>query len=302
MEKKNLKKTDVEETEEPVSCLKKEIIIVHHIPKESSLVHNPKHINYGGMAIGASRWLTVPRLKNGQYVNVLTNNEKAFLEDIMGLDYNSLSIYKAKDNYWSNYMVQLQKDDNYFDLSNPDEYIKYKVLLANSDIVAPSLDALQNRPKATYEFVILHKSEEAASITKKVNYTIESYKMLGKLDGDWDKLRVILETATGKPVSRNISTDEITAEIDKLIKADAKLFLAIAKDELLDAKVLLRLSVEYGIVKLKNKLFYTEDNNPLCDKGDATLSVAAKYISMPKNQELKLSLETRVKEIKNRKD
>lgn len=292
--KKDFVKKEVEEKEEPFNCLRNEIIIVHHVPKESALVHNPKHINYGGMSIDAARWLTIPRQRNGQLVDILTKNEKAFLEEVMGLDFNALSIYKKKDNYWSNYLVKLRKQDNFLDLSVPEDYIKYKVLLANTDIIAPSLDALQEKPKATYEFVILHKNEEAKAARKKVNYTIESYKMLGKIGEDADKLRIILETATGKPYAAKTSIDEYDNDIDKLIKADSKLFLKIASDELLDTKILLRKAVECGIVNLRNGLFFTEQGHPMCEKGNATLSVAAQYLNLAKNQELKLSLETRV--------
>jgi len=53
------------------------------------------------MAEGSVRVFTVPRLSSGTYVNVLTDMEKTFLEDIMGLEYNALSIYKKENNFWS---------------------------------------------------------------------------------------------------------------------------------------------------------------------------------------------------------
>jgi len=35
------------------------------------------------------------------FVNVLTDKEKEFLEEFMGLEYNALSIYKkGHDNFW----------------------------------------------------------------------------------------------------------------------------------------------------------------------------------------------------------
>ena len=290
-----MKKTEEKEEEELICPLKNETIIVHHVARESALVHNPKHINYGGMAEGAARWLTVPRLRSGQYADVLTKNEKAYLEDAMGLEYNALSVHKVKNNFWSNFFVKLQKQDNYFNLGIPEDYIKYKVLLANTDIVAPSFDELQSRPKATYEFVILHQKEEEQELRKKTNYNIEAYKEFGKIEDNRDKLRVILETATGKPITSNITSDALSNGIDKLIQSDAKMFLKIAKDPLLDTKVILRNGVEAGSVILKNGLFYTVDGKPLCDKGDATMSVAAGYLSKPKNQQLRLTIEAKNK-------
>lgn len=60
----------------------------------------------------------------------------------MGLPYNALSIYKKEDNYWDNYQVRLGKGETPLNLSNPNDYINYKVLLANRDFIAPSLEAL----------------------------------------------------------------------------------------------------------------------------------------------------------------
>src|SRR5690554_3530310 len=71
---------EVHQEEPMVSCLKNEKIVVRRIPKESGMITNPKHVFYGGMAENAVRVFTVPILEsNGQFVNVLTNEEKAFL-------------------------------------------------------------------------------------------------------------------------------------------------------------------------------------------------------------------------------
>ena len=67
-----------------------------------------------------------------------------------------MSMYKKENNFWSDAYpnginsVTLHKQDNYFDLSNPVDYIKYKILLANKNLIAPSLQVLEDRPKATY--------------------------------------------------------------------------------------------------------------------------------------------------------
>ena len=44
-----------------------------------------------------------------------------------------------------------------------------------------------------------------------------------------------------------------------------------------------------------------DSNTPLCDSGDPTLSVAAEYINRPKNQELRLLIQNKVKEYKENK-
>ena len=280
--------------EKTLSPLRNERVIIRRLLKEGKIT-NPKHVLYGGMALGAFHTFTVPMLRNGQLVDVLTKEEKAYLEEAMGLETNALSVHRKVDNYWSNFQVRLGKDDTILDLNDPEQYIKYKVLLNNTESIAPNLDAVNLRPKETYEYVILHEEEEAKANKKRVNKNIEAYKILGKIESDKDKLRTIVEIATSRPQHKTVSTDILTDQIDKLIQANASLFLTIAQDPLLDAKVLLKKGLECGAVKIKNDLFYDSDGKPLCDAGNATFSVAAEWINKPKNQGTKLAIEAKIK-------
>ena len=280
--------------EKTLSPLRNERVIIRRLLKEGKIT-NPKHVLYGGMALGAFHTFTVPMLRNGQLVDVLTKEEKAYLEEAMGLETNALSVHRKVDNYWSNFQVRLGKDDTILDLNDPEQYIKYKVLLNNTESIAPNLDAVNLRPKETYEYVILHEEEEAKANKKRVNKNIEAYKILGKIESDKDKLRTIVEIATSRPQHKTVSIDTLTDQIDKLIQANASLFLTIAQDPLLDAKVLLKKGLECGAVKIKNDLFYDSDGKPLCDAGNATFSVAAEWINKPKNQGTKLAIEAKIK-------
>ena len=92
------KSNDVEETE-LVSCLRNEKVVVKFAPRPNKNITDPKHEVYGGMANGAVRIFTVQMQRNFQLTNPLTDSEKAFLEEYMGLEKNALSIYKKVDNF-----------------------------------------------------------------------------------------------------------------------------------------------------------------------------------------------------------
>ena len=285
--------------DEPIiNCLRNERVIVKHVPKETGIVRDPKHILYGGMAEGAVRWLTVPRLTSGMYVNVLTNAEKACLEEVMGLEYNALSIYNKVDNFWDNYQVRLTKQDNFLNLADPDDYIKYKVLLANKDLIAPSLQDLEDHPKATYQFVIIHENEESQASKKKMNATMQAYMEFGKIQENADILRTIIETIDGRPTSKNSKIESLQEKVGKLIQADARLFVRVATDPLLSTKVLIKKAIEGGLISNRGGMLYLKaDGTPLCgDNEEPTLNIAAKYLNMPKHQDLKFSLEAKLKE------
>lgn len=291
-------RTEVPETVEYVSCLRKEKIIVKYIPKESGMITNPKHVFYGGMAENAVRMFTVPILEsNGQYVNVLTNEEKTYLEEIMGLEENALSIYKKQNNFWENLTVRLTKGETYLDLSNPNDYIKYKVLLANRDYIASSLQELQDRPKATYQYVLIAEQDETKQANLKLNATMEAYLEFGKIQDDAQTLRVIIETIDGRPTSTNSKLEFLQTQANKLIQADAKLFLKTVQDSYLPTKVLIKKALENGLISKRGDYLYLKtDNSPLCEVNEEpTLNTAAKYLNAPRHQEVKLMLEARLK-------
>lgn len=281
-----------------VNILRNERIIVRHIPKESGMVSDPKHILYGGMAENAVRVFVVPRLRSGAYVNVLTDAEKNFLEETMGLEYNALSIFKKVNNYWDEARVRLTKSDNYLSLSDPDDFIKYKILLANKDYIAPSLQELQDRPKATYQFVLIAEGEESKSAKDNMSATMKCYKEYGKIENDLDTLRVIVETIEGRPTAATSKLEFLQNRINNLIQADSKLFLRVITDPYLSTKVLIKKGVESGIIANRDGHFYLrEDNSPLCGAGEeATLNIAAKYLNSPRQQDLLFALQAKLKD------
>ena len=114
-------KMEEKQKKELVNPLRNEVVTVRLVPKMGSIT-DKRQVLYGGMAETSKVTLTVPVVEStGSYKNVLTNEEKAFFEDLLGIN---LSVHNKVDNYWDNYQVTLNKSDNYFDLSNPDDYIK----------------------------------------------------------------------------------------------------------------------------------------------------------------------------------
>lgn len=295
------------EQSELKNCLRNEQIVIRHIPKQTGLVDNPKHILYGGLSEGATRTFCVPKLKNGAFVNVLTNDEKNYLEHVMGLEYNALSVYtKGKDNFWSDAntggisSITLRKGDTHLDLSDPNDYIRYKIALANKDFIASSIEELEEHPKATYQFVILKSDDETRSAKQNMSNTMMSYKEFGKIEHDMNAMRFIILTITGNEMDYKTTEEYLQTKINELIQADPKLFLKVIRDELFPNKLLIRQCVKAGLIARRGDFYYnTADNTPLCNSGeDPTLTSAARYLMGPRQQELLFSLQKAVKEQK----
>ena len=290
------------DTGELINCLQNKTVNIKFIPQPGA-ISNPKHVLYGGMAERSVFTVTVPKLRSGTFKNVLTDDEKDYLEAAMGLEVGALNVYNKHDNFWSNNTeggiskVRLTKQDNILNLADPIDYIKYKILLANKDIIAPNMQALQDRPKATYRFVIISNDEVNTSARTTMTTKMRCYAEYGKIENKADILKTVIETITGKPLASNTKLEFLQTKAGELIEHDAKLFLSVVQDKLLETKVLIQKCIEAGIIsKRADYLYLRSDNTPLCEGGEEpVLSVAARYLNNPKRQELKLSLEAKLK-------
>lgn len=293
--KTNKKKVSQEET--MINPLTAERVRVQFIPKKGGpMGDDPRHALSGGMADGVSRRYCLPVISStGNYKNPFTSAEKTFLEDALSMESNALSVYGK---FWDTYYVEVGKDGMVLDLSSPEDYIKYKVLLANNDLIAPSVEVLQDRPKATYQYVLIREGEESAMADAKVNATMASWKEFGKLEAvnDLDTMRVIIEFLDAKPWAVNATKSALSARIQQLIEADAKSFLRVAQDPMLHSKVLIRRATEIGKLSKRGDFYYLKaDNSPLCNPGeDPTLSIAARWLNQPSHSDVKALLENEV--------
>lgn len=285
-----------------INCLRNERIIVRSIPKHS-IVSDPKHILFGKMSPDAKRMFVVPTTANGNYEQVLTASEQAYLEDIMGLEKGSMSIFRKENNFWDDTTefgvskVTLTKGDNYLDLSNPEDFIKYKILLTNKNFICPSHDELKRKPKESYLFEIVRQDEENNDAASNMNVTTQCYLEYGKISENFDLLREIVDELNNRPTSANVKLSWIQGEINNIIQSNPQKFMNVIKDPLLGTKVLIKKCNEAGLISKRGDFYYLKsDGSPLCDDGqDPTLPVAARYLNMPRHQELMFNLESKLK-------
>ena len=272
--------------------LRNEIITVKYIKKESDYIKDPKHVGYGGLFIGSSIAIPAPTLDNLKMKNLLTKEEKLGLEHILGKD---LSIYGPfwKDEFKTGgiFPIFLNKEDIKLDLSNPTQYILWKVLLA-SPIVANSMAEVRN--KATYRFVLVSEGEELQRDKDAVGNKVLAFEKYVEYKNSPEILRYILRSL-GKYTSRGQKIGFLQVETAKLIEKDANLFVAVTNDSLIRLKVLLEEGVESGVVIVRDSKYYTTDNQPISDGDTPTLDVAATFLGNPLGQEMRLALEAKIK-------
>jgi len=253
------------------------------------------HIISGGMIEGATRKFCVPLLRNGGLKNVLTAQEKEFFEKdhFMGVN---LSIYS---DFWKNQYVSLEKLDTILDLSIPEDYLKYKILLAWDDVIAPSLDEFKSKNKGTYQFYITRTGEELKDRSKKLDAIKTAWKSYYKIEDNREILISIIYLLTGKKISDNSTMKFINTEVETLVDTRTKDFLNLVEDPNFETKTLIALAENAGIVLKRNGKYETVDGLTLAKDGEiASLQNAVKYLIDPKNQEVRELIEARVKNIK----
>lgn len=277
--------------------LRREAVTVRMVPRKSDMFEGENHVLNGGMAAKTRYWLTVPKAATGGYSQVLEPEEQEWCERAMGLPAGAMSPHRAEGNFWSSRnplaTIELGKEDRRLDLSSVEDFIRYKILLVNSEVVCGSIDELERRPKETYRFVLVRRSEEQRAMNSRVDTKMECYREFGKIEDDAYKMRVVIELLDGSVLSGRTSAEWLREQCVNHIDGSPKRFLQVVKDPLLDDKILVKRLVEAGIVSNRSgRMFVRKDGTPMCEGGEeATLAVAARWIGDPRRQELRLLLE-----------
>lgn len=279
----------MEEVKNGNFVLPNKTIVVKHVGRKTGMAANvgSDHVISGGMLEGAIKKFQAPLLKNGVIANVLTNDEKEYIESVTGLD---LSVYGE---FWKKHFVSLRKEDNLFDLSNPTDYISYKIMLFLKDTIAHSWE--ERNLKQTYQFVITSENEEMVEKKSGLDHKKEAFKQYARIENDRDKLRGILVLLKGTPVSEDTSLLWLQTRIEEYLDEKPKQFVTLLNDPNLDTKLLINTAIDKGIVVRHNNKYSTSDGIPLHEAGqNSTFDNAVEYLNQAKNQDTRAFIEAKI--------
>lgn len=282
----------MEENKTSNFTLPNDIVTVRFIKRKRGMAANvsDNHIISGGMLPNAKKKFCAPiQASNGVIVNILDKEEKAYLESVTGLN---LSVY---GDFWQTFYVTLSKDDssNIFNLSNPMDYLAYKMLLTLVDTMAPNWE--QRNDKQTYEFVITKEGEIQNEKKAKSDIKKESFKAYIRIEDDKDKLLGVLKLLSNQPISENSTLDWIQGKVQEYVDDAPEKFLSVLQDPYLETKVLINKGVEHKLILKKGNKYETVDGLVLSENGQVpSFNNAVRYLEDPKNQEVKLFIEAKL--------
>lgn len=275
--------------------LPNEKVVVEFIRVQKGNIVNPKHVLFGGMGENAKRHLVPRRSKTTfKYVQVLTPEEQKSIESILVLGEGGLSIYKPENNYWDSLSIDLKKEGVTLDLSDPVSYLKYKIVLSYTDMVASSLAELKKKNKATYQFVIVRPGERSNIVVDSYNVKKEAYSIAAKLETNIDHVREFLYLA-GKRSAGDASITKVKSMLAVIVEDDPQKVVDIVTATDYSTRALLSKAVLAGVVKDLGGRYNLEDGVALCADGEvASLANAIKFLNSPNNNDIKSLIEAKL--------
>ena len=257
-----------------------------------------------------SMGIMVPKDRNtGRLRNPLTKEEQKFFETEAGLDLKEgdLNPYKKKGNFWFDFNVRVRKGESIvndktilmtLDLSQPMDYLQYKVLMSNTQpdggLIAPSWE--QRFASGTYRIALVREGQQYIDKARKTDRMKRIYKYVGKIDGSeesmYDFLTIYyLENAKSKRPAEDGNKGYYIAEIEDLIEKDSEGVLAIIEDaDNYDYKLLVHRGIKSGALVYTTNGIETVDGIPL----GRNMKQAISWLKDDKHQDEYLRLKNQV--------
>ncbi len=239
------------ENTQTVSVLTDEKVTVKPIRRLSDWLpegHDSQFMNEG------SSWtLCVPTYSDKKALvdplKGLTPNQKKDLAFQLGLeDAAQFNIYRP-DNYWKTFEVKIDRNGRQLNLSDPYDYVTYRVLQCNTTWIAPTYE--MRNMKQTYKFALEKDRDKLNTEVTMVNKKERSYLALSKISNSKETMSNFMwahylqvKTAQRPPIEA--PNDWLKTEIGKIIEHDADVFLKIVEDEGYPYKVLVMKAMNVG--------------------------------------------------------
>lgn len=287
------KKKKEEVVEEPAFSLPNEVITVRFIPRKRGMAAevSDDHVIAGGMLTGSKKKFFAPLQRDGSIANILSKEEKAYIEDVTGLN---LSVY---GDFWETFSVSLFKENahNKFDLSNPMDYLQYAILRATKDEIAPSWS--ERNDKLTYQFVITRDEEVTDEKKARLDTKKDAFKAYGRIEDNKDTLVDVLRLLTNKAISADSKIKWLQGQVEEKLDANPEAFLAVINDPFFETKSLINRGIAKKVILKKDNKYVTVDGLELAEQGEVpTLSNAVRFLANDKNYDIRSLIEGKINE------
>lgn len=244
---------------------------------------------------GSKRIYQLPTNQYDRLLNVLNDpEEQQFFEERMGLEKGSLSTSARKNNFWREFKVTLDKKGRTLDLTDPEDYLAYKVLLV-TPAVANSIDSIN---VMVHDFYMVTEEEERETGNRIAEKFEEASSLFNKISKSDAKMRSILRLL-GKNLAKDADTKWMKSELVKIINQKEIIrgvpniddFISVANDPNFEMKIFIMDARELGEIFVEGSTYKLRSGDPMGFDLDQAIS----FLKDPKNQGTKLLIEERIK-------
>lgn len=237
----------------------------------------------------------VPIDERGRMKDPLTPEERAFFEGpSSGMDFSDNSLSVTRDNNYyttKRAKIRLKNEVTYLDLSRPDDYMKYKILLSVGDRIALSDNPRET--KVTQKFALVDENHETKQQLNELDTKLSAYTEYGAIKKDFRSLRHVIMVATGKKVAKNAKLEFLQTEANRLLDNAPEAFLNAVRDKDLETKILIQDAISVKVLNKQGIAYYT----PGGDLIGNNLAEAVEFLNNKKNQDLRLVIEKKVDDL-----
>lgn len=225
----------------------------------------------------------------GGYNTGLTPEEERFYENELNLKPQELN--KNSKAFWEKFNDEnsirlFNNKTTEIVLDNPINQIKYKILLAHSDVANSEIE--KNKPGVTF---YIHDEEARAKVElQTLNFELEGMKLILGLTPEEVKgsLRLF-----GKNGTDLMSADSAQLQLMQEMKKDPKNFFNVITDKELRTKIFIYELLERKLLTRKaNSIKYGDDTIA------SSINECVEYFNDIKNQTERLTLESKLKKLK----
>jgi len=204
-----------------------------------------------------STFFSLPRTSRGDLVNVFKDEEeRLYFENELGANLNPFK----PGNLFESMLVkitmdrQLLKDGESFDMSNPTDNLRLRIIRANSDKVAPSWD--DRKKKNTYRWALVDESQIGKEAEVEFDSKIEFGMLMGKYAATTPDMRDLLKIYYGsissnKTISNEDPKNVLMKELNTISedKNARNKLLSIVEDKTFPIKKTVLQAINAGIIK-----------------------------------------------------
>lgn len=259
------------------------------------------HVLYGGKLDGTMDRLCAkmsPHDMKSVVSPFESSEEREALEKMLNLEEGGLS--EHDNDFWNRCFVILKKADIILDLSQPMDYIRYKILLQYPDLVAPSYKT-RNRVDSIKYFIV-KEDEVNVERSKEADVKAEAWAKYYSISQEKSDMIDVLLAINKKITLASCKTEWLKTTLMDMVENNPKHFLDIVKDKDFKHKALLGALVNNGLVSLRHGLYVSIDGIQLCAENEqATYENAINFLKDKKNQAVVLPLKDRLQTLNNSK-